>query len=179
MSKTAFNNPTTGKELEDGLNNNFTELYNKVADDRAISHTYIPDGNETSIALTAATQTKYQLPVTIRKIKNFAIQEITGQPGVYALHYSGTRNITCLLNASSSVISSAQNVVVKLMMYKNGNIAAGAVIERKIATGGDLGAMALSGSFEAGPGDYFEVYVEADINTTLTFKNTNIVISEF
>jgi len=178
MAKQTFNNPTTGKDLQDMLNAMFTELYDKTIDDRAFSHTYIPDGNEQPIALTAGVPTKYQLPITVRNIKNFGVQEIEGQPGVFALHYTGTRNITCTLNASSSIVSSVQNVLIKLMMYKNGNMAAGALIERKISTGGDLGAMALCGSFDAEPGDYFDVYVESDVNTSLTFKYTNIVIVE-
>jgi len=178
MAKQTFNNPTTGTELQDMLNAMFTELYDITINDRAISHTYIPEGNEVGIALTANVVAKYQLPVTARKIKNFGIQEIGGQPGVYALHYTGTRSITCKIDATSSIIGTGQNTIITLMMYKNGNMAAGAIISRKIATGGDLGAMALSGTFDAEPGDYLEVYVKSDLNTTLTFKYTNIVITE-
>lgn len=175
--KTEFSNPITGQELEQGLNNNFSELYDKTLTDRAISHTYIAPGDEIGVAITEEdTPTKYQLPVTAKKINNFGISDIGG--GVLALTYTGSRNITCSINASSSVKTTTNNVEVIFHLYKNGTMVVGASIERKIGTGADLGAMALSSTFEAAPDDYFEIYVECDTATTLTLLRTSIVIAE-
>lgn len=163
------------------INSNFTELYSQTPPDadRALSHTYIPEGNEVPTGvLVPGTPTKYQLPVTIRKINNFEIKEISGQPGVFALHYTGSRPITAKLGATTSLITSANNVTVKLMMYKNGAEAVASAIKRKIGTGADLGAMTLTTTIEMAQNDYFDVYVESDIASTITFLLTNIVITE-
>jgi hypothetical protein len=76
------------------------------------------------------------------------------------------------------VITDSNNTIVKLMMYKNGVLVPGATVARKIGTGADLGAMALNSAFTASTGDYFDVYVESSLATTLTFFYTSIVINE-
>ena len=165
--------------IKAALNSNFTELYNQAPPDadRAFSHTYIAEGDEVaSPTLVVNTPTKYQLPVTARELVNFEIAEV--EAGVFALRYTGTRDITVQFNATSSVIAGANNVVVKLMMYKNAARVDWAVISRKIGTGSDLGAMGLSTSINLITNDYLDVYVEADVATIITFLNTNIVISE-
>jgi len=174
-------NDGTGDPLRTAFtktNDNFDELYDKVFS-LAISHTYIAEGDETPLVIgTANTPTKYQLPVTIRQINNFAIQEISGQPGVYALHYTGTRNVTMSLMATSSLTCTVNNTSVKLMMYKNGTIATGATIQSKVVNSTDVKTLSIATSFNASTGDYFDVYVEADATCSITFKYTNIVIHE-
>lgn len=165
--------------IKSALNNNFNELYAQAPPDadRAFSHTYIAEGDEVATdILVPNTPTKYQLPVAIKELTNFEIADVGG--GIIALRYIGLRDITLVLNATTSATTGSNNVVVKFMMYKNGVYEEGTMVARKIGTGSDLGAMGLSTSFSASTGDYFDVYVEADTATTITFFNTSIVINE-
>lgn len=152
-------------------------FWHQAFNGKAFSHTYIAEGDEVASSLLVInTPTKYQLPVTIRKVVDFSITDIGA--GVLALTYSGERNVTLVLHASTSMISSANNAVIKLKMYKNGAYSPGSVITRKIGTGSDIGAVALSTSFEASKGDYFEVFIESNVATTVTFINASMVLSE-
>ena len=178
MTKQTIGAGTFG-ERDPKINSNFTELYSQAPPDadRAFSHTYIAMGDEVATpTLVANTPTKYQLPITAKGLSNFEIAEIS--TGVYALKYIGTRDITCVLNATTSILAGANNTTVKLMMYKNGVYEVGSIVARKIGTGADLGAMGLSTSIQMVTNDYFDVYVESDVSTTITFLYTNIVISE-
>lgn len=133
--------------------------------------TYLAN-NYTTAALVANTPTKIVLPVTPKYAQDF---QIAAGGGAQFLRDSETM---FKIYASTSMETSTNNVVVKFYMYKNGVPVPGVAIQRKVATGGDVGAMALIGEFTAVKDDIMEIYVEASLATTITFIMTSFVITE-
>ena len=66
----------------------------------------------------------------------------------------------------------------EVITYRNGVAEPGVAIERKVATGGDVGAMSLTGEFTALKDDVMEIYVQTNLATTITFLKTSFVITE-
>lgn len=144
-------------------------------------HTYIPVGTTTTKTLLADTPTKVTLDVTPKEGNGFSLVDLGG--GETALQLDGNGedvDILFSLEGSSSITTSVNNPNVTFMLYKNGVYEPGNIITRKVGTGADQGALALTGTFRGNPSaqDQFEVYVESDLATDVNFIKTSIVIEE-
>jgi hypothetical protein len=145
------------------------------------SITYLPIGSPyTTPSITADTPTKILIPTTPKEINGFAFQDVGG--GNVALQFIATMGIQDSIGfnvtMTTSMRSSANNTLVTLSMYKNGNQESGVIISRKISTGADTGALAIHGHFHMVTGDYIEIYVTTTLTSTITFEHTSIDISE-
>jgi hypothetical protein len=143
-----------------------------------ISHTYIAPGAELPITLVGGVPKKYVLPVTPKELNGFGVFDPGGANQALQLQVVNALNILFRLDASTSLVTTTNNVVIKLMLYKNGAPVAGSIIGRKIGTGADSGAMSLDATFRASENDLLDVYVESDLDTDLTFSLTSIFIEE-
>lgn len=70
---------------------------------------------------------------------------------------------TCSISSSGATNS-------KVHFYKNGSPLAGATIERKVTTGGDIGAIAVMGIASLSTNDYVEMWLETDDGNSLTIE---------
>lgn len=162
------------------LSRNFILLYpgcNFALIDRALSHTYVDDGDEVAIAVPPGdAPVKYTLPVTPGYTNKFGVYN-PGQP-TQSLQYQGDDPIVVSIESSSSLISSVNNCRVTFYAYKNGSPIPGCSIQRKIGTGADAGALALTSLTTLNKNDLLEIYVSSDMATNLTLYKTNFVIEE-
>lgn len=143
-----------------------------------VSHTYIAEGDDAPVAVLANTPTKYVLNVTAKEINGFGVFDLGGANQALQFQAVGASNVAFKLDASTSVTTNTNNCNIKLMLYKNGVMVDGSIVERKVGTGADTGAMSLDSTFRASEGDLLDVYVESDIATSITFSHTSIVILE-
>jgi len=136
---------------------------------------YLPSASPyTTPSVTAGTPTKVTLPTTVKNSLGFAKEDVGG--GEIALRYTGTsQNFKVYLSSSGK--ASANNVVLELYLYKNGVEVPGVAIERKITTGNDTGAIAVVGEVALENNDYLEIYGKVDVDTTVTFIKTSIIIT--
>jgi len=135
--------------------------------------TYLPYATPfTTPSLVINTPTKIVLPVTPKYAKDFAIATGGGA------QFTRDATVGFSLNSSSAMTCSANNVTVKFSMHKNGVFVPGCMIQRKVGTGGDVGAISLAADFTAVLDDIFEVYVEVNVACTVTFYNTTFNILE-
>lgn len=95
--------------------------------------------------------------------------------------YTGTDTIRVTVIATISATSSQSNEVVRFRMAKNGTTIAKTEQSRKIGTGTDVGALALSAIIEVAENDYIELHTTLDTSTsdTVTVENCNFSIVEF
>lgn len=162
------------------LTKNFVVLYpgsSQTVIDKAISHTYVADGAQIAQSIPAGgTAVKYTIPVTAGYINKFGVYN----PGLptQALQYQGSQSIVASIEASSSLKASTNNCLITFYAYKNGQPIPGASIQRKIGTGADAGALALTTVTTLAPNDLLEIYVSSDLATSLTLYKTNFVIEE-
>lgn len=143
-----------------------------------ISHTYIAEGNETPVTLAANTPSKYTLPVTLKESNGFGVAD----PGLptQALQFTAENETDILfeLSASTSMTTTTNNCNVWMYAYVNDSPAASCLIQRKVGTGADVGAVGLDSTFRVSTGDLIEVYVKSDLATDLTFIYTSILIKQ-
>ncbi len=188
------NNTGDGEALRsafDKCNDNFTELYSSLSDYTAselnsairksiapYSYTsYLPTLSPyTTPSITASTPTKVLLPTTVKNSNEWAVADTGG--GNMAVQYTGATTEMFKIFMSTSITSSNNNVVLDIMMYKNGVYEDGIKISRKISTGADVGSLAIVGEFEADEDDYVEIWINTDGTSTFTFSNTSIIITE-
>lgn len=138
---------------------------------------YLPDGSPyTTPSIPGATPTKVVIPASAKSINDFEVIDV-GLP-TESLKYIGSSAQTFKLLFSTSMATGTNNVLFKLMMYKNGVPEPGAAISRKIATGGDVGAVAGITEFICSPNDILEIFAEVDLTSTVTFSLLNIIITE-
>ena len=84
-----------------------------------------------------------------------------------------TRTFHALATISMSS-SGATNSIVHL--YKDGTLITGSSIERKISTGGDIGAIAVSVTVSMAQNEYVEIWLENDDGDTMTIEAGTLVI---
>jgi hypothetical protein len=138
---------------------------------------YLPlDSIYTTPLLSAATPTKVLIPTAVKYSQNWALFDKGG--GDFALRFVGEDSSRFHIDMSTSMQTSASNVIVKLFMYKNGVLEPGIAINRKVGTGTDTGALAITGSFDAAQNDYIEIFAEVDAASSITFIVTSIRIKE-
>jgi hypothetical protein len=138
---------------------------------------YLPiDSLYTTPTIAINTPTKILIPTAIKYATNWAIFDKGGSD--LALQFQGVDSSRFHIDMTTSLTTSASNVIVDIYMYKNGVIEPGIAIERKVGTGTDTGALAITGSFDAVQNDYIEIFVEVDVSSTITFSLTSIRIKE-
>ena len=184
-------NDGTGDGLRDAMikvNSNFDEvygIYTATEIQSAIRKTltpysyssYLPDATPyTTASITAATPTKVLIPTTIKTSNEWAVAEVS--TGNFAVQYTGATTESFKINMSTSMTTGTNNVVVEIFMYKNGILEPGIAIARKVSTGADVGAIAVTGEFSVAPNGYVEVYIKTDLTSTITFDKTSIIITE-
>lgn len=74
-------------------------------------------------------------------------------------------------------VSSSGATQSKFFIYKNGTVVAGSEIQRKIGTGGDVGAMAIGCLVSLSKNDYLELWCETDDGDTLTVQSGGVIIT--
>lgn len=77
-------------------------------------------------------------------------------------------------NVSISVTASVNNILVSFYTAKNGTPLVCSKIDRFIATGADVGAVALSCTLELANNEYFEIFVDGDKAGNVTVLNMNV-----
>lgn len=138
---------------------------------------YLPDATPyTTPSITLNVPTKILIPTTVKSSNAWAVADVGGAN--LAVQFTGTLQQTHKIFMSTSMTTSTNNVVVELLMYKNGVLEPGIAIARKVSSGADVGALAVLGEFTVNPNDYIEIYVVVSLTTTITFDKTSIVITE-
>ncbi len=94
------------------------------------------------------------------------------------LVYTGTQTMYFHMEAYISMISSVNNVVIKMYIAKNGTAISASEIQRKIGTGADVGAANVQANFQLSTNDYVEVFVDSDVNTNFTANKMTVHISD-
>lgn len=139
--------------------------------------TYLPKLTPfTTPSIILNTPTKILIPTTIKSANGFALFDTGG--GNFAVQFQGAATATFEISLSTSMTTVTNNVLLGMMMYKNGVMEDGVNISRKIGTGADVGAMAVVGEFTVNPLDIIEIYIEVTSTTTVTFSETSIRITE-
>lgn len=75
------------------------------------------------------------------------------------LRYTGGPNIHAAVRAAVTMTAASSNVEVGLAIAKNGTVLTPSIIERKIGTGSDKGAVAVQADVDMSTNDYLELYV--------------------
>ena len=91
---------------------------------------------------------------------------------------AGITNSRFTVSVSISLASSVGNTETTLRLHVNGAAVEGVFINRKIGTGGDVGAFPLSGALSLTENDYVEVYIECNNTTTITISAFNFRLVE-
>lgn len=78
------------------------------------------------------------------------------------LTYTGKNTRVGLVSAAISVSSDTNNVVLSTKVYVTGVAHEASLIRRKIATAGDVGALALVALLPLSTNDYVEIYISSD-----------------
>jgi hypothetical protein len=138
---------------------------------------YLPnDSLYTTPSITLNTPTKVLIPTAIKYARNWALFDKGGSD--FALRYEASDSSRFHITMTTSMRTSASNVIFEVFMYKNGVIEPGVAVERKIGTGADVGAISVTGAFDVDTNDYIEIFVLVDVTTTITFSKTSIIIKE-
>jgi len=94
------------------------------------------------------------------------------------LTYTGTGTRVCLVSAAISVRSDTNNVVLSTKIYDTGVGHDASLIQRKIATAGDVGALALVALLTLSTNDYVEIYISSDKpGVEITFECMTLTVS--
>jgi hypothetical protein len=86
-------------------------------------------------------------------------------PANNRLRYDGTADRVVQVVCSISMQAAAANVDLSWRLAKNGTTIAATEITRKVSTGGDNGAAAVSGLVEVTNGDYVELWIANETST--------------
>ena len=143
--------------------------------------TFLPVGSEfTTDALVPNTPTKLLIPTTVKTVNSFALVDKNGGVGEVDLAYQfqGGVESTFSVDMMTSVLTSANNVVMTYSVHRNGAEIDGLSTTRKIGTGADVGAIGITGEVALAPLDFIEIYIESSLETTGTFIRTSINVCE-
>lgn len=92
------------------------------------------------------------------------------------LRYTGAADRILHITCAVSMISAANNQLLHFRLAKNGTSMESTEIQRKVGTGADVGAAALTGLIEVTNGDYITLEVRNETSTaTVTTTLANIV----
>jgi len=92
--------------------------------------------------------------------------------------YTGVADICGCVLVSASVTAGTNNTVMQAAVYKNGSpISNVNNIHRKISTGTDVGAIAITAPVQLSTNDYIELWVTLDAASTVTIEQLNFSIS--
>lgn len=96
------------------------------------------------------------------------------------LNYTGTAARDALATAMISVTSPSNNQVIEWAIALNGTPVTSSVIQRKIGTGADVGALAVQAQVEVSPTDYVCVMVRNITSAAnVTAEKMNLVVTDF
>jgi hypothetical protein len=93
------------------------------------------------------------------------------------LTYTGTPDRDFTITVALSLTAAQNNQVLAFHIAKNGAVIAASEIQRKAATGADIGAASVMVEIDLSTNDYVELWVEnksADTNLTIEFMNFEI-----
>lgn len=79
--------------------------------------------------------------------------------------YNGTSDRHFHMVASIAMTSAANNQTIAFRLAKNGTTLADTMIERRVGTGTDIGALAIHGDTVLSTNDYIELYVTNETST--------------
>lgn len=92
------------------------------------------------------------------------------------LTYTGTGTRIFLVSVAISVSSDTNNVVLSTQVYINGVAHTASLIQRKIATAGDVGAQAIVTLLTLTTDDYIEIYIASDkAGVNITFNCMSLI----
>lgn len=127
----------------------------------------------TPIATTCAVEdTYYKVSGNTTADELFSFSQSIGR-----LTYTGSGNRTCLVTAAISVSSSVNNIVLSTKIYVNGVAHEASLIQRKIATAGDIGAQALVALVTLSTNDYIEIYIASNKVANVTFNCMTLTVT--
>jgi len=89
--------------------------------------------------------------------------------------WDGPLNLDCLVTITSSVTSSANNIILDLAIAQNGEILNRTIVSRTKATGSDVGGMTIQGLVTMEVSDYIEVWARPSSNSTVTAVHMNVL----
>jgi len=81
------------------------------------------------------------------------------------LTYLGVADVTVQAAGHVSMTAAANNQVIHFRLMKNGTTAASSEVQRKVGTGADVGAAAMSETFQMSTGDYLSLAVRNATST--------------
>ncbi len=99
-------------------------------------------------------------------------------PANNRLRNDGTATRMFLIEASFSMTTASNNIIVGIGIAKNGTYNANSEIRRKVGTGTDIGAGAISFHVSLAQNDYVEVFVTNrtdGTNITLDYLSVNVI----
>lgn len=138
---------------------------------------YLPDASPyTTPTVVANTPTKIKIPTTIKSSLGFGIVDRGG--GNLAVQYQGTKNIILRVFMNTGVQASANNSVFNIFIYKNDVKEEGLGTTEKLQTGSDVDNMMICGELDIAPGDFLEIWISTNLNSTYTFSRTSIMMFE-
>jgi hypothetical protein len=96
------------------------------------------------------------------------------------LTYTGTATRTFSAVCTFSMVSTQSNQVASFRFAKNGTTVAATQVNRKIGTGSDEGAAAITGIFSLATNDYIELHatLAASSSDTITINTASFIVSQ-
>jgi len=80
------------------------------------------------------------------------------------------------VDGAVSMFADTPNVLVTISFGKNGVVEEDTNIDRKISTGGDVGAAPVAGCFSMTSGDYLDFFVDVNTSSKITLTKANFTI---
>jgi len=138
---------------------------------------YLPNNTPfTTPSITLNTPTKILVPTTVKSSNAWGVEDVGG--GNFAVQYTGSTTETFKIYMSTGVESSANNTVLSLIAYKNGVEEPGIRISNKISSGSDVSSLTVIGECVMSPNDYIEIWINTTLDSTFTFSDLSILITE-
>lgn len=92
------------------------------------------------------------------------------------LTYTGTATKVFKITADLTCTHTAQNAILTFSIAKNGTNITNSSIQRKVGTGGDIGALSMSWAVSLATNDYLEVYADSTEAGTTTVSLGSITV---
>lgn len=177
MAQTTFNNGDSFLTARNAVNNNASDAQSRLAalETRAYAAGYVT-APVASGPITAG--------VFINLLTNATVASGPAAPVDFTvdvtnrrLVYTGTATKTFAVSIAISMSSSRSNVISTLQIAKNGTPEPATTVVRKIATGGDVGALSVNGIFSLATNDYIEIFgtLDTSASDTITLNAASII----
>jgi len=138
--------------------------------------TYLPINTPyTSPTLTADVPTRILIPTTVKSLNKFGIVNIGG--GVLAYQFQGDYPAVFSLSLNTGILSSTNNTILTIELYKNSIVEPGVSSIRKISNA-DVGNMSITGEIQLFPLDTISIYATSSLSSSITFSRTSIQVVE-